>query len=95
METKYFKFGESSASRTIDHHSAVDYHLESFLIPWLTPGQFNQTLRSREGRAQPWAGFESATGVADIQPLLRIFDLKQWKLRTLMRLPRGYIQNEK
>ena len=62
----------------MDHSSAVDYHIGRFLITRLTPEEFNEYQVERES-PQVLAGFKSAAGIANMQPLLRIIDLKQLK----------------
>lgn len=76
----------------MDLNPAVDYHLENFQITSLTLEQVNQNLWSREGGTQALVGFKGAPGVANVQLLLRIIDLKQLKPR--MRLPRGSTRGE-
>lgn len=63
----------------MDHTSTVDYHMGRFLITQLTPEEFNQSVRLRESRPQVLAGFKSTSGIANMQPVLRIIDLKQLK----------------
>ena len=65
----------------MDLNSAVDYHLENFQITSLIPEQFNQNLWPREGGTQALVDFRGTTGVANVQLLLRIIDLKQLKPR--------------
>lgn len=75
----------------------LSIHMGRCLIRRLTPDEFNQSIRLRESRPQVLAGFKSAAGIANMQPVLRIIDIKQPKPKAKdeIRLPRGYTQNGK
>ena len=49
----------------------LSIHMGRCLIRQLTPDEFNQSIRLRESRPQVLAGFKSAAGIANMQPVLK------------------------